>query len=146
VLLHGQPDWIARSRACAPWLVAGSVVFYAAFLWRLSIELKSGVHATASWPVAALGAYLSVWITLLCLVTGQRLLNFDSPTMRYLAQGAYWTYLLHLPLLFALQFLLMDSELAWPLKFAISSGGTLAICLISYQVLVRHTPLRRFVG
>ena len=66
--------------------------------------------------------------------------------MRYLAQGAYWTYLLHLPLLFVIQYRLMDLELAWPLKFLLASSATLALCLLSYQVLVRHTPLRRFVG
>ena len=45
-----------------------------------------------------------------------------------------------------IQYLLMDLELAWPLKFLLSSTATLALCLMSYQVLVRHTPLRRFVG
>ena len=81
-----------------------------------------------------------------CLLAGQRLLDRPNPLMRYLAQSAYWTYLLHLPLLFAIQYLLMDLELHWPLKFALASAGTLALCLLSYQLLVRHTPLRRFVG
>lgn len=56
------------------------------------------------------------------------------------------TYLLHLPLLSALQYLPMDLELAGPLKFTLASAGTLTACLLSYQFLVRHTPLRRFVG
>ena len=77
---------------------------------------------------------------------GRHLLDRDNPVMRYLAQGAYWTYLLHLPLLFVLQYRLMDLDWPWPLKFAAASLGTLAACLLSYQLLVRHTPLRRFVG
>ncbi len=145
-LMHGQPAWLERARTCLPWLVAGSGVLYALFLLRLSVELPGATQSTASWPVAALEACLSVWLTVLCLVAGQRLLNRPSATMQYLAQSAYWTYLLHLPLLFALQFAMMDSALAWPLKFALASAGTLAICLLSYQLLVRHTPLRRFVG
>ena len=72
--------------------------------------------------------------------------NTSGICSSYLAQGAYWTYLLHLPLLFVIQYLLMDLELAWPLKFLLASTATLALCLLSYQVLVRHTPLRRFVG
>jgi glucan biosynthesis protein C len=145
-LVHGQPDWLERARRCVPWLAVGVVVFYALFLWRLAVELPVATQPVASWPVAALEACLSVWLTVLCLVAGQRVLNRHSATMQYLAKSAYWTYLWHLPLLFALQFALMDSELAWPLKFAIASGGTLALCLLSYQLLVRHTPLRRFVG
>ena len=145
-LVHAQPEWLERARRCVPWLAVGVVVFYALFLWRLAVELPVAAQPVASWPVAALEACLSVWLTVLCLVAGQRLLNRHSATMQYLAKSAYWTYLWHLPLLFALQFALMDSELAWPLKFAIASGGTLALCLLSYQLLVRHTPLRRFVG
>jgi len=146
-LLHGQPDWLERARRFAPWLVLGSGVLYVAFLWRLAVELPGQAFpATASWLVATLEAFLSVWLTLLCLLAGQRLLNRPSATMQYLAQSAYWTYLLHLPLLFALQYLLMGMALAWPLKFMLASGGTLVLCLLSYQLLVRHTLLRRFVG
>jgi glucan biosynthesis protein C len=144
--VHGEPDWPQRLLPAAPWLLAGCAVFYLAFLWRLRIELSGMGTPTASWLTAALEAVLSVWLTVLCLLAGQRLLDRPSPVMRYLAQGAYWTYLLHLPLLFVIQYVLMDLELAWPLKFVVASTATLALCLLSYQVLVRHTPLRRFVG
>ena len=146
-LLHGQPDWLARARRFAPWLALACVALYAAFLWRLAVELPTqSFGSTASWPVATLEAFLSVWLTVLCLLAGQRLLDRANPAMRYLAQSAYWTYLLHLPLLFLLQYRLMDLDWPWPLKFAAASLGTLAACLLSYQLLVRHTPLRRFVG
>ncbi len=145
-LLHGQPDWLQRVRPLTPWLVAAAGVMYALLLWRLAVEPPGETHPTASWPVAALEACLSVWLTVLCLLVVERLFNRHNPVMHYLAQGAYWTYLLHLPLLFALQYLLMDLDLFWPLKFVLASTGTLAACLFSYQLLVRHTPLRRFVG
>lgn len=145
-LLHGRQAWLERARTYTPWLLVGSALLYAAFLWRLSVEPPSMTQPTASWGMATLEAFLSVWLTVLCLVAGQRLLNRPSATLQYLAKSAYWTYLLHLPLLFALQFAMMDSVMAWPLKFALASGATLAICLLSYQLLVRHTPLRRFVG
>ena len=144
--VHAKPDWLARARPLAPWLFAGCVLLYLVFLWRLRVELPGAEAPTASWPVAALEALLSVWLTVLCLLAGQRLLDRPNPAMRYLAQGAYCTYLLHLLLIFAIQYPLMDLELPWPLKFALASAGTLAICLLSYQLLVRHTPLRRFVG
>lgn len=145
--LHGRPDWLSRARRHAPWLALACAALYATFLWRLAVELPGQAFpATASWPVAMLEALLSVWLTVLCLLLGQALLDRPSAPMHYLARSAYWTYLLHLPLLFGIQYLLMDRELAWPLKFLLASGGTLALCLASYQLLVRHTPLRRFVG
>lgn len=87
-----------------------------------------------------------MWLTVLCLLAGRRWLARPNAVLRYLAQAAYWTYLAHLPLLFALQYLLMDRAWPWPLKYLAAVAGTLAACLLSYQVLVRHTGLRRFVG
>lgn len=145
-LLHGQPEWLQRAQPFAPWMLAACVPLYAVFLWRLGVEPPGASQPTASWLVATLQACLSVWLTVVCLQVGQRLLNRPHPLLRYLSQSAYWTYLLHLPLLFLLQYLIMDLGLAWWLKFALVSGVTLAVCLLSYQLLVRHTPLRRFVG
>jgi len=145
-MLHGHPEWLQRAWRHVPWLGAAALVLYPLFLWRLSIEPPGLANPTASWPLAALEACLSAWLTVLCLLAGKRLLDRPDPLMRYLSQAAYWTYLLHLPLLFAMQYLLMDLPLAWPLKFILASAATLAACMASYQALVRHTPLRRFVG
>jgi glucan biosynthesis protein C len=145
-LVHARPDWLDRCRALVPWLLVACVAFYVAFLWRLPVELPAQTSPTASWTVAALEACLSVWLTALCLLAGRRLLNRPNAVMRYLAQGSYWIYLVHLPVVFVLQYWLMDHDWAWPVKFLLALGGTLAACLLSYHALVRHTPLRRFVG
>src|SRR3546814_17210086 len=84
-----------------PWLAVGCAVLYAIFLWRLAAELPGQAHPTASWPVAALAAILSVWLTVLCLLACQRSPHRPSATMQTLAPSASWTYLLPLPPLFA---------------------------------------------
>ncbi|MBL8723474.1 MAG: acyltransferase family protein [Planctomycetes bacterium] len=144
--VHGAPDWLARARALAPGLTVGCGVLYSAFLWRLNAEPPGAAHPSASWTVALLEAFLSVWLTVLCLLAGQRLLQRPSATLQYLARSSYWVYLLHLPILFALQYALMDFELAWPAKLGLAGAGTLALCLLSHHLLVARTPLRRFVG
>jgi glucan biosynthesis protein C len=150
VFLQDQPDWLDRARRHVPWMLPACVVMYAVFLWRLSVELPTAVDPrvppVASGSVAALEACLAVWGTVLCLLAGRRWLDRPNPVLRYLAQGSYWTYLMHLPLLFAVQYLLMDLEWHGLLKFAVASAVTLAGCLLSYQLLVRHTRLRRYVG
>ena len=146
VLLHERAAWLDRCGPLLPWLLVGSVALYVAFLWRLSAEPPGMAQATASWPVAALEACLAVWLTALGLLGGRRWLARPNAVLRYLAQAAYWTYLAHLPVLFALQYLLMDLAWPWPLKYLAAVAGTLAVCLLGYQGLVRHTRLRRFVG
>jgi glucan biosynthesis protein C len=144
--LHGRLDWLAPLRAWVwPALIA-CVLLYALFLMRLGTDLRANPMATASWPLATLEALIAGWGTLACLVGGLRWFERARPWMTYLARSAYWVYLIHLPILFALQYALLDIALPWPWKFLIGLGATLLLCLGSYEALVRRTALRRWVG
>jgi glucan biosynthesis protein C len=70
-----------------------------------------------------------------------RFLTREDPRVRYLADASYWMYLVHLPLVFAVQALVMHWPLHWSLKFVIVLGLALALPLLSYNYLVRHTWL-----
>lgn len=52
---------------------------------------------------------------------------------------------MHLPVLFALQYRLMDLAMPWPAKWALATGATLLLCLASYQWLVRGTVVGRLL-
>lgn len=92
-------------------------------------------------PVAA-GYTLATWTWTFGL-TGVALVVFERPSRlwRYLADSSYWVYLMHLPLVMALQVLVFD----WPVPAAIKLAGiiavALAILLMSYHYLVRNTWL-----
>ena len=66
--------------------------------------------------------------------------------MRWLADASYWVYLVHLPLLFAIQYRLLDVQMHWSAKFAIATLSTLALSFASYQLLVRHTPVGKMLN
>lgn len=140
--LHGRLDWL---RPLASWLLPGLLVclaLYAAFVWRIQTDPQPD----APWDVVMLEACIAAWGTLVCLIAALRWLERPSRVMRYLAQRAYWVYLLHLPVLLAIQYVLMDIDIHWMAKLAIAIAATTAACLVTYELLVRHTPLRRFVG
>ena len=71
-----------------------------------------------------------------------RFLNNENPVRRYLADASYWIYLVHLPLVMALQTLVARLELSWLLKFPLVLMVTLMIAISSYHVLVRFS----FIG
>lgn len=144
--LHGRLDWLDRLRPDLNALCLICLLLYTAFLWRLTLEPPGAAQPTASWLVATLEAGISVTGTLACLLAGRLWLDRPLPLLRYLSASAYWTYLWHLPLLFALQYAMMDWSLAWPLKFALATALTLGLCLLSHAWLVRRTPLRHIVG
>lgn len=82
-----------------------------------------------SWVVA---------ITGFCL----RKLSAPSKSWRYLADASYWMYLVHLPLVLALQVVVMRWPLHWSIKYPLIVAATFALLWLSYRYLVRGT----FIG
>ena len=71
-----------------------------------------------------------------------RFLSGYSAARRYLADASYWVYLVHLPLVMVGQVLMLQAPLPWWGKLIGVVVGVLAVSLISYELLVRHT----FIG
>lgn len=71
--------------------------------------------------------------------------NNPSPIARYLADSSYWVYLIHLPIIIALQVLVSDwSSVGAKLLFI--NVVTFAISMFSYQSLVRYTWIGRWLN
>ena len=145
-LLFGHEAMIERLRPTAPWLLAASLVLYGAFWYLMNRQSPNAQDPSASLPIALLEAYLSVWMTVACLIAGRSLLNRGNAVLRYLSDASYWTYIVHLPILFAIQYRLLDVELPWGIKFAASVLATFGLCLLSYHALVRRTFIGDLLG
>jgi peptidoglycan/LPS O-acetylase OafA/YrhL len=86
---------------------------------------------------------LSVWTWSFAVIgMAMRFLPGYSAARRYVADASYWLYLVHVPLVMALQ--VAVSQLSWPwwAKFAVILGVTFPLLFASYQVFVRHS----FIG
>ncbi len=140
-LLYGHDAMLERFRRLALWLLAASLVLYGIFWVLLDRHAPSVQDPSASWPMAVLEAYISVWMTCACLVAGKAWLNRRHAALRYLSDASYWIYLVHLPILFALQYRLLDVNLPWGIKFMASVLATFGFCLLGYHALVRSTRL-----
>lgn len=91
----------------------------------------------------AMGYTVSIWYWVFGLIgAALRFCSGASPVRRYLADASYWFYLVHLPIVFGLQVLVMDWPLHWTLKFPLIIGVTLAVLFASYHYFVRST----FIG
>ena len=81
---------------------------------------------------------LSIWYwTFGLLGAAVRFCAGASAVRRYLADASYWLYLVHLPIVFALQVLLMRVPLHWAIKLPLIVAVTMAVLLASYHYLVR---------
>ena len=61
---------------------------------------------------------------------------------RYVADSSYWLYLIHLPLVMALQAALVKLPLPAEAKILIVLGLAFPLMFASYEVMVRHS----FIG
>ncbi len=83
---------------------------------------------------------LGAWAWALALIgMAQRFLNRHSAALRYLADASYWIYLVHLPLIVALQVMLAPLSWPWVLKFLLILAVAFAVMLATYASLVRRT-------
>jgi glucans biosynthesis protein C len=94
------------------------------------------LHAIATLIAAAM-----TWLSI-AAVTGLflRYAQQPSPLVRYLADAAYWVYLLHLFPVLYLPLQLSSWKAGAATKFALTVVATATFCLLSYEVLIRRRP------
>jgi glucan biosynthesis protein C len=145
-LLHRQIDLlrILEQR----WL---SSLMVALCLIALSFVLTLLLYAPAAIPlntktIGLISAILyapAIWTTTFASIgLALRFLSAFRPALRYLADSSYWLYLIHMPIVMALQVAVSQLDWPWPLKFATILLVALPVMLASYQLLVRYT----FIG
>jgi glucans biosynthesis protein C len=88
-------------------------------------------YAAAIWA----GTFAMVGIAL-------KFFSADSPARRYVADASYWIYLVHLPLVMALQTLVAQLSWPWFVKYPVILAVAFPIMLVTYEWLVRYS----FVG
>lgn len=88
---------------------------------------------------AALYAFACWAWTIAIIGFAVRHVSGHSPARRYLADASYWIYLVHLPVLIALQTLIAPYPGPWFVKYPLILAVAFAIMLASYQWFVRYS-------
>ena len=147
-LIDRRRDLLNRIAAWSPLFLVVAVVSGVA-AWHLAggpkitpmVELTEEKAIAAA--VTALAVYSSALAAMgLCL----RFLSGYSAIRRYLADASYWVYILHLPLVMLAQVWVQDWAGPWWLKLGGVSLGVFAVCLVTYELLIRHSFMGRWLN
>jgi glucans biosynthesis protein C len=144
-IMHREQS-VLRSLA-DDWLVylLAAVLSTVAALWlageRIHFSLRPMSANERVMFAAAYSVALWGWC-FACIGAAVRFLDQPSPRWRYLSDASYWMYLVHLPILWALQAWSFRWPLHWSVKFPLVIAVTVALLLASYHWMVRRT----FVG
>ena len=114
-------------------------------LWlglSLLVLLPLGLATMGSRSLTLVVQPAYTWLMCLgCLGLFERYEANPSRSMRYLSDSSYWLYVMHMPLVIALQSLVAP----WNAPAVVKFGGVLLVAvpilLLSYHLLVRPTPL-----
>lgn len=147
-LVDRRRDLLGRIAAWSPlFLILAVAAGVAAYTLAGGPRIEPMVEPTADKAIAAAVTALAVYSSALaamglCL----RFLSGPSPVRRYLADASYWVYILHLPLVMLGQVWTQDWTGPWWLKLSGLSIGVFVVCLGSYELLVRHTFMGRWLN
>ncbi len=84
----------------------------------------------------------SSYLTFAFLIWGYQFLNRSNSVLRFISNSSYWVYIIHIPILFFVQFYFLDLHWHPWIEFIVTSFLTFSLCLISYRLFVSWT----FIG
>lgn len=103
--------------------------------WSADPEVPNHIVSVAAQALFA-------WMMVFSLMGAfRRLVVRGSRVWRYVSDASYWIYLAHLPLIVLAQWLIKPWQLPALLKFSLICVVTTAVLLVTYEYLVRYTPV-----
>lgn len=147
-LLQRQRDLLGSVQRWWAVNLVAAVALTAAILWILGGTVVFVPVAEGATKTALAACYaLAVWTWTLGLIgAALRFLTRERPAVRYVADASYWIYIMHLPVVMALQVWVFTLPLPALAKWGIVTGGAFLILIASYHLLVRHSWLGRWLN
>lgn len=142
-LVHRQSDLLDIWKQRWGWNLCLAIIATIAGLALLSLAPMSkpaeqdGIKLTYAMIYS-----IGVWAWTFAIIgTGLRFMSGFSARRRYVADASYWLYLIHLPMVMALQVSVAKWPLSWAVKFPLILLVSFGVMLASYQWFVRYTAI-----
>lgn len=147
-LLDRRRDLLARIADWSPaFLLLAVCSGVAGYMLAGGPSLTPMAEPTAEKAVTAIVIAIAIFASALaamglCL----KFLSAPGSGRRYLSDSSYWVYIIHLPLVMLAQVWVQDWPIAWWIKLGALSAGVLVVSLITYELMVRHGVLGRWLN
>lgn len=143
-LLHRQVDLLEiwRRRWLINLLLAVGLTTAGLSITGIAPLLTPALH---NWQTGLYAACytLAIWRWTFAVVgLSLRFLSNYSPVRRYIADSSYWLYMIHVPLIMALQIMVSQLAWVWWVKFPLILLVAFPLMFASYHLLVRYS----FIG
>ena len=149
VLLNRRRDLLTRiERLWVPFTLMAATAGTAAYIFSGGVapSMLPITDPQARAGMAALYAFAVYSGALAAMALALRFASGVSSVRRYLADASYWIYIIHLPLVMVGQVLLLGLDWPWFTKLAVLIGSVTGISLVTYELLVRHSFMGRWLN
>lgn len=150
VMFAWRERWIAYLAAAA--VVTAAIAVLGDFVPQSSLVDVNGTLSLTALTgttklLCALGYGLASWLWTVGLIgVALRFWSGFNARRRYLADSSYWLYIIHLPLIMALQVVVADWPVNWALKYVLILAVAVPVLLLSYHYLVRATWIGKLLN
>jgi peptidoglycan/LPS O-acetylase OafA/YrhL len=147
-LMHRQVDLLeAFARRWQAYLIAAIAATAVCLAIAGLTPAFVPMPATPQKFVYALSYSVGIWCWSFAVIgAATRYLSHYSASVRYAADASYWIYIVHLPVVAAMQVVVGHWALHWTIKFPLVVGVSLTILFASYRFLVRSTFIGQFLN
>lgn len=140
-LLHRQTELLSVWRRWFPLYLLAAVALSVVCV-RMALNQAAGAPPEGADFITAAVYPLAIWAWSLGLTgLAMRVLTRENRVVRYVADSSYWLYLIHLPVVMVGQVLVAQWDMPALVKFPLVVAGSVVVMLVSYQLLVRNTPI-----
>lgn len=139
--LHRHADLLPRIETRTYLALVIAALLLVVYLYYLPLNFGDAGWGRYHLVIGGTGAAIA-WLSVYGFI-GVFLRHFDrpSPTARYLADSAYWVYLIHLPFVYWMQVMMNGVPLPGLVKLGIVLASTVVFVFLTYEFLVRSTFL-----
>ena len=129
-----------------PWCAFAAALLFPLSIYASHLEYTHGVGEVGYHLVAVILHALCTW-ALIWLFVGAALRFFDRPTpwVLYASQSSYWVFLLHLPVICFMAWVLAPVDVSALVKFTVVAGVTPVVCFATYHYWIQGSWLGVFL-
>jgi dienelactone hydrolase/fucose 4-O-acetylase-like acetyltransferase len=121
---------------------AAGLVFFIVSMGVYDAFLKNPQVLPQVQAVIAFFYHCATWLWSFALIgLFMRYLPAQNRVLHFVADSSYWVYLVHMPLTIGFGILLYEAPYTALTKIGINLAATTTVCLLSYVLLVRYTPV-----
>ena len=140
-LFHSHRGILDTFRNYLGWFAAASLLLFPLAMYFTHMDFATEETQQFHGPAVIANAFLTWALIYFFMGLFLKYLDFQSPWILYVSNSSYWVYLLHMPVVCCIAWLVLPLALPALIKFLTIVVCTAAVCFVSYHYLVQNSWL-----